>query len=475
MSIAAVEQASQFPAGVLAELRSLLGDRVVMSRAIREQHSRGEGRPLSALPDVVVYPETNEEVAAIAKRCYDNYIPIIPFGTGTSLEGHVAALEGGVCIDLTRMNRVLSASPEALDCRVQAGVTRKQLNAEIRSLGLYFPVDPGADASLGGMAATRASGTTAVRYGTMRENVLGLTVITPDGRIVRTGGSARKSSAGLDLTRLYVGSEGTLGIITEIQLRLYGLPEAVTAAICGFPDLASAIATSTAVLQSGAPIARMEFLNAEQMRASIKYSKLEDLEEKPTLFFEFHGTAKAVEEQVELLQALSAEFGGGNFQFANRPEDRLKLWQARHDVYQSDLACVPNGVMVCTDACVPISELVPCILETEEDVAKSGVFAPIVGHVGDGNFHVNIVYDSGDDAQRVRAEELGHRVSLRAIRFGGTCSGEHGIGMHKIESLELEHGEAVEVMKTIKMALDPRGIMNPGKMLRLPDRARFAS
>lgn len=460
---------------MLAGMHNMFGDRMVVSRAVREQHSRGEGRPLSALPDVVVYPETNEEVAAIAKHCYDNHVPIIPFGTGTSLEGHVAALEGGVCIDLTRMTRVLDASADGLDCRVQAGITRKQLNAELRSLGLHFPVDPGADASIGGMTATRASGTTAVRYGTMRENVLGLTVITPDGRIIRTGGRARKSAAGLDLTRLYVGSEGTLGIITEIQLRLYGLPEAVTAAICAFPDLASAVATSTAVLQSGAPIARMELLNADQMRASIKYSKLQGLDEKPTLFFEFHGTQSAVDEQIRLLQDLSAEFGGGNFQFAHRPEDRLKLWQARHDVYQADLACVPHGVMVCTDACVPLSELASCILETEQDVARSGVFAPIVGHVGDGNFHVNIVYDSSDDAQRIRAEELGHRVSLRAIRFGGTCSGEHGIGMHKIEPLELEHGEAVEVMKTIKMALDPRGIMNPGKMLRLPDRARRPS
>lgn len=473
MSTTATEAVYGPSVAMLDELRTLLGDRMFVSHAVREQHSRGEGRPLSALPDIVVYPETNEEVAAIAKHCYENYIPIIPFGTGTSLEGHVAALEGGVCIDLTRMNRVLSASPESLDCRVQAGVTRKQLNAEIRTLGLHFPVDPGADASLGGMTATRASGTTAVRYGTMRENVLGLTVITPDGRIIRTGGRARKSSAGLDLTRLYVGSEGTLGIITEIQLRLYGLPEAVTAAICAFPDLASAISTSTAVLQAGAPIARMELLNADQMRASIKYSKLEGLEEKPTLFFEFHGTQRAVDEQIELLQELAAEYGGGNFQFANRPEERTALWQARHDVYQSDLACVPNGVMVCTDACVPISELASCIRETEEDVAKSGVFAPIVGHVGDGNFHVNIVYDSSDDAQRVRAEELGHRVSLRAIRFGGTCTGEHGVGMHKIDSLELEHGEAVEVMKTIKTALDPRGIMNPGKMLRMPARAQL--
>lgn len=467
-----IETISRPSATLLAELRKLLGDRVLISKSVREQHSHGEGRPISALPDIVVYPESDEEVAVIARRCYDNYVPIIPFGTGTSLEGHVAALEGGVCIDLTRMNKVLAVSPEALDCRVQAGVTRKQLNSEIRSLGLQFPVDPGTDASLGGMAATRASGTMTVRYGTMRENVLGLTVITPDGRIIRTGGRARKSAAGLDLTSLYVGSEGTLGIITELQLRLYGLPESIMVAICAFPDLVSAVNTSIAVQQAGAPVARMELLNRDQMRASIAYSKLQDLEEKPTLFFELHGTAAAVKEQTSLLQDLATEFGGGNFQFATRPEDRLRLWQARHDVYQADLACVPNGVMVCTDACVPLSELAFCIRETEEDILNSGVFGPIVGHVGDGNFHINIVYDRTNAEQRERAEALGNRVSLRAIRLGGTCSGEHGIGMHKLEALELEHGEAIEVMKAIKTALDPRGIMNPGKMIKMPKRAR---
>jgi D-lactate dehydrogenase (cytochrome) len=390
---------------------------------------------------------------------------MIPFGTGTSLEGHVAAVQGGVCIDLSEMNRIIDVSTEALDCRVEAGVTRGRLNAELRSSGLHFPVDPGADASIGGMAATRASGTTAVHYGTMRENVLGLTVVTPDGRIIKTGGRARKSASGLDLTRLYVGSEGTLGVITEVQLRLHGLPDTVLAAVCAFDDLGSAVATAAAVLQSGIPVVRMELLNADQMAASIAYSRLHDMAARPTLFFEFHGSRAVVGEQCELTEAIAAEFGGTALQMAVETEERSRLWKARADVYQADLALVPGSTMICTDACVPISELTACILETEQDIAETGLPAPILGHVGDGNFHVNIVYRRDDADQRERAEGLARRVGLRAIRFGGTCSGEHGIGLHKREQLEQEHGEAVAVMGAIKAALDPRGVMNPGKML----------
>jgi len=461
------EETAQEVARLLPQLRELLGDRAVTTRAVRAHHSHGEGLPDPGQPDIVVFPLTNEEVAAVARLCHQALVPIIAFGSGTSMEGHVAAIHGGVCIDLSRMNAILEVSADALDCRVQAGVTREQLNAQLRSSGLFFAVDPGANASLGGMAATRASGTAAVRYGTMRENVMGLTVVTPDGRIVRTGTRARKSASGFDLTRLYVGSEGLLGIITEVQLRLYGLPEHVVAAVCQFGTLRDAMDTVIATLQIGIPVARIELLNDVQMDACIRYSKLDEFEPRPTLFVEFHGSQAAVAEQVATVQELAREHGGSGFRYADQPEDRSRLWKARHHCYHANLAMRPGWSSMGTDACVPISELVNCIAETELDIRQSGLYAPIVGHVGDGNFHLGIIYDDSDADARRRAEALAERVALRAIRLGGTCTGEHGVGLHRISQIEVEHGEAIELMRDIKRALDPLGIMNPGKMLRL--------
>jgi len=456
---------------VVAELVTRLsgdfGERAVTTHAVREHHSHGEGLADAALPDVVVFPHSNEEVASIVRLCHLARVPVIAFGVGTSLEGHVAALYGGVCVDLTQMNRVLEVNTEDLDCRVQAGVTREQLNAELKGTGLFFPIDPGANATIGGMAATRASGTNAVRYGTMRENVLGLTVVTADGRIVKTGGRARKSSAGYDLTRLFVGAEGTLGVITEIQLRLYGVPEAIQAAVCQFPDLASAVNTVIIAMQTGISVARIELLDEVQMEASIRYSKLEGFAAKPTLFFEFHGSEAGVREQSEAMQAASDEFGGSAYQWATKTEDRTRLWKARHDAYYAALAFKPGMTSFATDACVPISRLADCILETKVDVEKSGLTAPILGHVGDGNFHLVVLFDGADPAQRERAEALAKGVSMRAISMGGTCTGEHGIGWHKLDVLAQEHGEAVDLMRMIKRALDPRDIMNPGKTVPL--------
>jgi len=450
-------------ADLVARLTGTYGERAVTGRAVRDQHSHGEGMADAALPDVVVFPHSNDEVAAIVRLCHAARVPVVPFGAGTSLEGHVAALFGGVCLDLSQMNRVLEVNVADLDCRVQAGVTREQLNAELKRSGLFFPIDPGADATLGGMAATRASGTNAVRYGTMRENVLGLTVVTPDGRLTRTGGRARKSSAGYDLTRLYVGAEGTLGVITELQLRLYGVPEAISAAVCQFPELAGAVDTVIAAMQLGIPVARIELLDEVQMDACIRYSKLEEFAARPTLFFEFHGSAASVAEQAAAMQDITAQHGGGAFLWETRPEDRSRLWKARHAAYYAALALVPGQQGFATDACVPISRLADCILETKADVAATGLVAPIVGHVGDGNFHLVILFDPADPAQRAKAEGLAHRVSLRAIGMGGTCTGEHGIGTHKLDVLAVEHGDAIDTMRAIKRALDPHDIMNPGK------------
>ena len=461
------EETSRAVEKLLPELRALLGERAVTSLAVRESHSHGEGLPDPGQPDVVVLPLDNEEVAAVARLCHRARVPIIAFGSGTSMEGHVAAIHGGVCIDLSRMDRILDVSPDALDCRVQAGVTRHQLNDHLRSSGLFFAVDPGADASLGGMAATRASGTAAVRYGTMRENVMGLTVVTPDGRIVRTGSRARKSASGLDLTRLYVGSEGLLGIITEVQLRLYGLPEHVMAAVCQFPTLRAAMDTVIAALQIGIPVARIEMLDDVQMDACIRYSKLDEFKPDPTLFIEFHGSPAAVAEQVATVQALASDNGGSGFRYADQPEDRSRLWKARHNCYHANLAMHPGWSSMGTDACVPISELANCILETQDDIRQSGLYAPIVGHVGDGNFHLGIIYDDKNPEARRQAEALAERVALRAIRLGGTCTGEHGVGLHRIGQIEVEHGAAIALMRDVKRALDPLGIMNPGKMLRM--------
>ena len=456
---------------IVAELVTRLsgdfGERAVTTHAVREHHSHGEGLADAALPDVVVFPHSNEEVASIVRLCHLARVPVIAFGVGTSLEGHVAALYGGVCVDLSQMNRVLEVNAEDLDCRVQAGVTREQLNAELKGTGLFFPIDPGANATIGGMAATRASGTNAVRYGTMRENVLGLTVVTADGRVVKTGGRARKSSAGYDLTRLFVGAEGTLGVITEIQLRLYGVPEAIQSAVCQFPDLVSAVNTVIIAMQTGISVARIELLDEVQMEASIRYSKLEGFAVKPTLFFEFHGSQAGVREQSAAMQAASDEFGGSAYQWATKTEDRTRLWKARHDAYYAALAFKPGMTSFATDACVPISRLADCILETKADVEKSGLTAPILGHVGDGNFHLVVLFDGANPAQRESAEALAKGVSMRAISMGGTCTGEHGIGWHKLDVLAQEHGEAVDLMRMIKRALDPRDIMNPGKTVPL--------
>jgi D-lactate dehydrogenase (cytochrome) len=450
-------------ARVVAQMRGDYGERAVTTQAVREHHSHGEGLADAALPDVVVFPRSNDEVAAIVRLCHLSRVPVIAFGVGTSLEGHVAALYGGVCLDLSQMNRVLEINAEDLDCRVQAGVTREQLNAELKGTGLFFPIDPGANATIGGMASTRASGTNAVRYGTMRENVMGLTVVTADGRLIGTGGRARKSSAGYDLTRLFVGAEGTLGVITEIQLRLYGVPEAIAAAVCQYPDLAGAVNTVIAAMQTGIPVARIELLDDVQMDACISYSKLEGYQPLPTLFFEFHGSEAGVREQSVTMRAISDEFGGREFQWATLAEDRTRLWKARHAAYYATLALKPGMTAIATDACVPISRLAECILQTKADIEKSGLTVTIVGHVGDGNFHLVVLYEPGDAGQRERADALARAVSMRAIGMGGTCTGEHGIGWHKLDLLAQEHGEAVDLMRSIKRALDPQGIMNPGK------------
>ncbi len=454
-------------ADVVRRLCGDYGDRAITSHAVREHHSHGEGLADAGMPDVVVYPHSNEEVVAIVRLCAAARVPVIPFGVGTSLEGHVAALFGGVCVDLSQMNRMLEINAEDLDCRVQAGVTREQVNAELKGTGLFFPIDPGANATIGGMAATRASGTNAVRYGTMRENVLGLTVVTAAGALIRTGGRARKSSAGYDLTRLFVGAEGTLGVITEIQLRVYGVPEAISAAVCQFPDLESAVNTVITAMQSGIPVARIELLDDVQMDASIRYSKLEGFAVQPTLFFEFHGSPAGVREQSDAMQAISDEFGGSAYQWATLAEDRTRLWKARHAAYYAALAFRPGMSAFATDACVPISRLADCIMETKKDIEKSGLTAPILGHVGDGNFHLVVLFDPKVAEQRERAEALAKAVSMRAIAMGGTCTGEHGIGWHKLDVLAQEHGEAVESMRAIKRALDPDNIMNPGKTVPL--------
>ena len=463
--------ARPLPAQVAAlteQLRNDYGDRAITNQSIREQHAHGEGMVDAALPDIVVFPHTTEEVAAIMRACHAARIPVIAFGVGTSLEGHVAALYGGVCVDLSQMNRVLEVNDADLDCRVEAGVTREQLNAELKGTGLFFPIDPGANATIGGMASTRASGTNAVRYGTMRENVLGLTIVTAEGRVMRTGSRARKSSAGYDLTRLFVGSEGTLGIITEVQLRLYGIPEAISAAVCQFPDLKSAVDTVIVAMQLGIPVARIELLDDVQMDACIRYSQLTEFEPKATLFFEFHGTEAGVREQAEMIESIANDHGGSRFQWATQPEERSRLWKSRHNAYYAALALEPGKQSFATDACVPISRLTECVLETRADIADTGLTAPIVGHVGDGNFHLLVLFDPAKPDERVKAEGLAERVSLRAIRMGGTCTGEHGVGVHKLHALVAEHGDAVALMQTIKRALDPTNILNPGKTVPLP-------
>ena len=451
----------------LDELRGILGERLSTAAALREQHGRGEAHLPAHPPDAVAFARSVDEVAAVVRICAARRVPVIPFGAGTSLEGHVAAVRGGVSLDLTGMNRVVAVHPEDLDCVVEAGVTRKQLNTHLRDQGLFFPIDPGADATIGGMTATRASGTNAVRYGTMRENVLGLTVVMADGRVIRTGGRARKSSAGYDLTRLFVGSEGTLGVITEITLRLYGIPEATSAAVCAFPSVDAAVQAVIQTIQTGIPVARIELLDEVQMRGCIAYSKLEGMRAAPTLFYEFHGTEAGVREQAELAQGIAEEHGGSGFAWATRPEDRNRLWQARHDAYYAGLSLRPGAKGWATDVCVPISALAECVRATQADLREAGLLAPIVGHVGDGNFHLLMLIDPDRPEEMRQAEAVNKRLVRRAIAMEGTCTGEHGVGYGKIDSVAEEHGEAVTVMATIKRALDPQDIMNPGKIVRL--------
>ena len=451
---------------VVEELRALLGARLSTSDSVRDQHGHDESYHPSHPPDAVAFADSTEQVAEIVKVCARHGRPVIPFGTGTSLEGQVAALHGGISIDMGRMNQVIEVNAEDLDCQVQAGVTRKQLNTYLRDTGLFFPIDPGADASLGGMAATRASGTNAVRYGTMRENVLGLTVVLADGRVIHTGGRARKSAAGYDLTRLFVGSEGTLGVITEVRLRLYGIPEAMSAAVCAFDDIEGAIGTVILTIQSGVPVSRIEFLDEVQMDALNRYSKM-NFAVLPTLFFEFHGTEPGVAEQAETVGEIAKEFGGGDFRWESKPEERNKLWQARHDSYYAALALRPGSKGWATDVCVPISKLAECIQETKRDIEESKLLAPIVGHVGDGNFHLCFIIDPDDPEEMARTEALNERMVMRALAMGGTCTGEHGIGTGKMQFLLAEHGEAVSVMRALKLALDPDNLMNPGKILQV--------
>lgn len=457
---------SAFDDELLDVLSQIVGDRVTTAAAIREQHGKDESFHACAPPDAVVFAHTTEEVSCIVMACAARDVPVIPFGTGTSLEGHVAALHGGVSIDVSQMNEILAVNAEDLTCQVQPGVRRKQLNEHLRDTGLFFPIDPGADASLGGMTATRASGTNAVRYGTMRENVMSLEVVMADGRIIRTARRSKKSSAGYDLTRLFVGSEGTLGVITEVTLKLFGIPEAISAAVCSFEDMESAVNTVILTIQSGIPIARIELLDAVQMDACNKYSDL-NYPVAPTLFFEFHGTENSVAEQVEQVQSIARELGGTDFSWARKAEDRSKLWQARHDAYYAALALRPGCKGIATDVCVPISRLAECILETQVDIQDSGLIAPIVGHVGDGNFHLVLCVDPDDADEMVRAEDLNERMVMRALAMDGTCTGEHGVGYGKIGFLEAEHGEALSVMRDLKHALDPKNIMNPGKVLKI--------
>jgi D-lactate dehydrogenase (cytochrome) len=449
----------------IAALKQLLGERASDAPAVREHHSRGESYHQPAAPDIVCFPRTAEEVAAIAKISARCALPIVPFGAGTSLEGHVHAVEGGITIDLREMNQVVRVSVEDLDATVQAGVTRLQLNKALRSTGLTFPVDPGADATIGGMAATRASGTTAVRYGTMRENVLGLTVVLADGSVIRTGTRARKSAAGYDLTRLFVGSEGTLGIITDVTVRLHPLPEAVSAAVCSFDSIQGASETVIATIQLGIPVARIELLDEHQMDAVNRYSQTR-YASAPTLFFEFHSDSERhVKDQVEAVQALAVERGGRGFEWATRLEDRERLWQARHTAYYAALALRPGARGWTTDVCVPISRLAECIIETQKDNAGAPFPICLVGHAGDGNFHLIYVLDPDSPAELEHARVLNERMVVRALAMGGTCTGEHGVGLGKMKYLEREHGSALETMRSIKRTLDPENRMNPGKMV----------
>jgi D-lactate dehydrogenase (cytochrome) len=448
-------------------LAARFGDRFSLSQALREQHANTLTWLKCQPPDAVLFAKTQGEISEIVRLCAKARMPVIPFGTGTSLEGHVNAPFGGISLDLSRMDRILAVHEADLDCAVEPGVTRKTLNDHLRGSGLFFPVDPGADASLGGMAATRASGTNAVRYGTMRDAVLGLSAVLADGSVIETGGRARKSSAGYDLTRLLVGSEGTLGIITRLTLKLYGIPEIILSAVCPFNSIEGACNATIAALQIGLPLARIELLDEVQIRACNAYSHLA-LPETPHLFLEFHGTATSAREQVETFAEIARAEGGGDYRWAERPEERTKLWQARHDAYWAVRGLRPGAELISTDVCVPISMLARCVTETRADIDRLGLLAPIVGHVGDGNFHVMPLIDASDPEERGKVQAFLDRLVERALGFGGTCTGEHGIGQGKINYLVAEHGAGVQAMIAIKKALDPLNILNPGKIFALP-------
>jgi D-lactate dehydrogenase (cytochrome) len=450
----------------IVSLRQLLGDRLSTTAQVREQHGRDASYHPCVPPDAVAFVQSTEEVSEIVKVCTRHKVPIIPFGAGTSMEGHIVALHGGVCIDISQMNRILQVNASDLDARVEAGVTHEQLNGHLSDTGLFFSVDPGADATIGGMAATRASGTNSVRYGTMRENVLSLTVVLPDGRVIRTAHRARKSAAGYDLTRLFVGSEGTLGVITEVTVRLYAVPAAISSAVCSFPSIEAAVNTVIKTIQAAVPVARIELADAVLMGAIKKYSTL-DLQVAPTLWLEFHGTELNVAEQARMVQMIASEHGGTDFSWATKAEDRRKLWRARHDVVYAMKALREGAQLWATDVCVPISRLAECITETQKDLAGSFLPAPIVGHAGDGNFHVGFVLNPNDPKEMAEAERLNQRLVHRALSLDGTCTGEHGIGCGKIDFLLAEHGEAVSLMRAIKTAIDPDNLMNPGKILRV--------
>ncbi len=446
----------------VAEVREVLGDRLSTAAAVREQHGKDQTWNPGAPPDAVAFVQNTGEVQRIVAICGKYDTPVIAYGTGTSLEGHFTAPYGGISIDLSGMNRILEVNAADLDCRVEAGVTRKQLNVHLRDQGLFFPVDPGADASLGGMTATRASGTNAVRYGTMRENVLNVTAVMANGEIIRTGSRAKKSSAGYDLTRLLVGSEGTLGVITEVALRLYGIPESIVAAVSPFPSVEACCNATITAIQMGLPVARIELVDAEHVKAFNAYSHL-DLAVSPTLFLEFHGTVASAREQAETFAAIAEELGGGPYRWAEKEEDRQKLWQARHDAFWATRSLMPGKDAFATDVCVPISRLAECVTDTQADLAAHGLYGPIVGHVGDGNFHVVLYCDRSDPDEVARVKGVYGRLIDRAIAMGGTCTGEHGIGSGKVAYLEREHGPALAFMRDIKRALDPKNIMNPGK------------
>jgi D-lactate dehydrogenase (cytochrome) len=456
---------SSLPASLAETLNQRFADRFSTAQALREQHGRGESHHTPAIPDAIIFAETTQDVSDIVRLCAAENVPVIAFGAGTSLEGHLTAVRGGISIDLSRMDRIVRVSAEDLDCSVEAGVTREQLNTHLRDMGLFFPIDPGANASIGGMAATRASGTNAVRYGTMRENILGLTVVLPSGQIIKTGGRARKSSAGYDLTRLMIGSEGTLGIITEVTLRLYGIPETISAALCSFASVEQAVSAAIQVVQLGIPVARMELMDRGLIKAVNDYSGL-SLKIEDTLAFEFHGSPAGVREQVEMVAAIVEENGGKDFEWANAAEERNRLWKARHNAFYAVVSQRENAKGWSSDVCVPVSQLSGCIVKTRELLADCSVPAAILGHVGDGNYHVVFAVDPQNAAELDEVAAINKKMVQYAISVGGTSTGEHGVGTGKMAYLRQEHGDAVDLMTAIKHAIDPQGIMNPGKILQ---------